>query len=439
MATVLKHRRFVKVDTKRNNNKYWYITLYDDGTVKTEYGRVGYNGQVSSDGPFSQPAAERKFESKIKSKLRGKKDGEKAYTEIDVLEATSDTPKTASKAVDQKNLRQLAAEQIGSGDKEVTKLVSYLVKQNIHTIVENTTIQYNAQTGNFSTACGTVTLDTIDDARKFLEKLAKHVSNKRFKGKIVERNLESYLTLIPQHLGMKAPALDRLCPDLDAVKKQNQLLDSLEAGISVFKQSATQDEDKKEDDTPKVWDVSLARVDAKKELDRIRRLYRKTAKSMHTSSSLDVKRVFTVRIKQMADAFEKKGKAIGNIMQLWHGTRVANILSILAKGLIIPPARSSHCTGRMFGNGVYFSDQSTKALNYSHGYWGGFKDNNCFMFLADVAMGKTYTPRSWSEPFPKAGHDSTFAKASVSGVMNNEMIVYKLAQCNLVYLVEFGS
>ena len=37
----------------------------------------------------------------------------------------------------------------------------------------------------------------------------------------------------------------------------------------------------------------------------------------------------------------------------------------------VPPANASHCTGRMFGNGVYFSDQSTKALNYAYGYWGG--------------------------------------------------------------------
>ena len=91
----------------------------------------------------------------------------------------------------------------------------------------------------------------------------------------------------------------------------------------------------------------------------------------------------------------------------------------------------------MFGPGAYFSDQSTKSLNYAYGYWGGSADNNCFMFLADVAMGKAYTPSSWGSGFPKRGYDSTFAKAGKSGVRNNEMIVYKTNQANLKYLIEF--
>ena len=61
------------------------------------------------------------------------------------------------------------------------------------------------------------------------------------------------------------------------------------------------------------------------------------------------------------------------------------------------------------------------------------------MFLSDVAMGKYYVPSGPSSNLPKKGYDSTFAKAHKSGVMNNEMIVYKLNQCNLTYLVEFGK
>lgn len=92
----------------------------------------------------------------------------------------------------------------------------------------------------------------------------------------------------------------------------------------------------------------------------------------------------------------------------------------------------------MFGNGVYFSDQSTKSLNYASGYWDGkAKDNNCFMFLSDVAMGKEFTPSSSSHNLPKPGYDSTYAVGGKSGVMNNEMIVYSLNQINLTYLVEF--
>lgn len=159
---------------------------------------------------------------------------------------------------------------------------------------------------------------------------------------------------------------------------------------------------------------------------------------MHVSHQLDVKLVYEVEIKVMKEAFESYGKKVGNVMQLWHGTRVSNLLSILKSGFVIPPSNAPHCTGRMFGNGVYFSDQSTKSLNYSFGYWGGAQDQNCFMLLNDVAMGRCFVPKIWSHNYPKKRYDSTFAKARWSGVINNEMIVYDTRQINPKYLVEFS-
>ena len=159
---------------------------------------------------------------------------------------------------------------------------------------------------------------------------------------------------------------------------------------------------------------------------------------MHSSSSMGVSGVYEVKIGHMAEAFEKC--PIQNIMELWHGTGIGNLLSILKSGLIIPK-HASH--GRLYGNGVYFSDQSTKALNYAAGYWSGNRTNNCFMFLADVRMGSPYIPSGYGsrysgrEQFPMSGYDSTFAKGGNSGVLNNEMIVYQLNQINLKYLVEF--
>ena len=67
----------------------------------------------------------------------------------------------------------------------------------------------------------------------------------------------------------------------------------------------------------------------------------------------------------MARSFWRDGGVtVGNVQELWHGTRAGNLLSILRAGFTIPPANAPHVTGRMFGNGVYFSDQSTKSLNY---------------------------------------------------------------------------
>jgi poly [ADP-ribose] polymerase len=124
---------------------------------------------------------------------------------------------------------------------------------------------------------------------------------------------------------------------------------------------------------------------------------------------------------------------------LWHGTRIFNVLSILKSGLLLPKTLSTmQIAGAMFGNGLYFSDQSSKSLNYSRGYWdGGPRDRNCFMLLVDVALGSSYIPKGSYETLPKAGHDSTFAKPGVSGILNNEYIVYRPSQANIKYLVEF--
>ena len=135
----------------------------------------------------------------------------------------------------------------------------------------------------------------------------------------------------------------------------------------------------------------------------------------------------------MREAYERHGANLSNKRKLWHGTKASNLLSILRQGLVIPPSHSPHCTGRMYGNGLYFSNVSTKALNYATTFWGrGGDTRRTFMFLADVAMGRYHL--GGRGPF--SGYDSVWAKGGTN-VINDEQIVYKLSQANLIYLVEF--
>lgn len=87
---------------------------------------------------------------------------------------------------------------------------------------------------------------------------------------------------------------------------------------------------------------------------------------------------------------------------------------------------------------MYFSDQSSKSLNYSVGYWGrdGVDNGSVFMLNASVAMGKAHTPTRPINARP-SGYDSIYAKGGQSGVMNNEMIVPHLDQFRLDFLCEF--
>lgn len=60
------------------------------------------------------------------------------------------------------------------------------------------------------------------------------------------------------------------------------------------------------------------------------------------------------------------------------------------------------------------------------------------MFIADVAMGNAYTPSGPTRNNPPSGYDSYFAQAKKSGVMNNEMIVFRTSQVQLRWLIEFA-
>lgn len=114
-------------------------------------------------------------------------------------------------------------------------------------------------------------------------------------------------------------------------------------------------------------------------------------------------------------------------------------------------------TGRMFGDGVYFSDQSTKSLNYSIGRAPGMmstvQTDSTFMFVADVALGWEFRPHAegftyfTNEALQKAHagrgrkgrpFTSINVKGGTCGVMNNEIIVWNTDQINLKYLVEFS-
>lgn len=430
MSETLKHARFIKSNVSGNNNKFWYITLFDNASTLTEFGRVGSNPQKSSKSFGSQSAAESFYDKKVKEKQSPRK----GYTQLKVLTEGQETQQVASGS-----LTDIALKQIESNSPETAKLIKYLSKKNIHNIVSSTTIEFDESKGTFSTPCGIVTQEGIDEARELLGEISTYVKDENFDAPEYVKFIQDYIQLIPRKVGRKL-IISEVIPNEESVQKESQILDALTASLQ---QVLTNDDvdDKKVVDAPKVFDVKVDVVNDQSIIDHIIKFFNKTRNSMHTSSNLRVKKVYSINIAQMHEAYEAKGKNIGNEMELWHGTRVENVLSILKGGLLMPKNHSGHVTGAMFSTGLYFSDQSTKSLNYSQGYWNRSRgmDNNCFMFLANVAMGKYFIPDGPRSDLPKKGYDSTFAKAHKSGVMNNEMVIYDVSQCDLTYLVEFSS
>lgn len=417
-------RTLILTNAQGNNNKFWEGVLYENGDVLCRWGRVGSKGQQK----LFEGKGEKFLESKIRSKTK------KGYEEMD---AADDAGEVESKTIKGSGLRAVAKKQIkGSGCKVTDKLIDYLVQVNRHDIktASGGRISLDDE-GLIKTDVGrAVSQDTIDNARDHLVILSKCIGKSDYKSVDFYDNLNAYLKKIPQKVGARRGWEKTFLSDQTAIQRQGALLDSMEAALQAFQATPVVASDGKEDT---VFNVELTLIKDDKELQRIDRLYRKTQQRRHACAHLKIKNVYNVHINHMAKAFDEHGARLNPIWELWHGTRASNLLSILKGGLVIPPSNASHVCGRMFGNGAYFSDQSTKSLNYAYGYWGGNRDNNCFMFLAQVGMGKFYVPRG-PQSFPR-GYDSVYAQGGKSGVLNNEMIVPKVSQCNLTRLVEFSA
>lgn len=422
MSEIIEEVRLILSDVGQNSNKYWVGRLFDSNDVETEWGRVG----VTKDSKLFPGKGKSFFDKKKNEKLK------KGYTELRTV--ASGTTKTQT--VSQGNLQDIARKQIQTTKPQLQKLIDRLVAANVHQITSNTQIKYDAGTGLFTTPLGIVTLDAIQEARDFLVDIQPFIKKGDHANKKLFELTGKYLRLVPQNVGMKLDTRT-LFPDDDSLKKQSDLLDSLESSYKALQSTPAKD-DSQGISEEKVFDVSLDVVEDQREVDRINKFYRSTANGSHASYRLGIVKVYKLQLKQMAEGFET-GKKAGNIQELWHGTKKANLLSILKSGLRVSPPNTAAIAGKMFGNGIYFSDQSTKSLNYAYGYWDGKYEKDCFMLLSDVAMGKSYTPSAYGDrhSLPRPGYDSTFAKGGQSGVSNNEMIVYRDNQVNIKYLVEF--
>lgn len=434
MPTVIEHKKFSLTNLGNNNNKYWNVTLYDNDDVMSEWGRQGHSASTQSKTWYG---VGRSFmETKIRTKEK------KGYIENEVVEGSGTVTATTTAAVRNRDIKDIARKQIKHSNPLVQKLVDYLVDINAHNILTATKgrITYDTSTAQFRTTQGVVIPAQVLRARVLLNSISYEIANKNWD---IEEELNEYLSLIPRDFGRSRMSPEDILPDLSSVQQENDLLDGLDVSFVGVTTTPTKKKkkkkSKKKDSAPQVFNVGMTIITDKKVISMIRNLYQQTRKSMHVSNNLSIKTVYSVDIASMKAAFDKYGAKLSNIRQLWHGTKASNLLSILRGGLIIPPSSSRHCTGRMYGDGIYFSSVSTKALNYATNFWGGGSSDRTFMFLADVAMGKYHLASGGWGNYPVSGTNSTWAKGGGSGVINDEMIVYRLDQANLVFLVEFCS
>jgi poly [ADP-ribose] polymerase len=246
--------------------------------------------------------------------------------------------------------------------------------------------------------------------------------------------VNEFLRIVPQNVGRTVKGfINENFSTPEGIKRQLDLLQSLE--VSYQTMQSQQPAAKTEGVIEKVFDVGVKLLEDQIEYERLKKHFYDSKRSIHNYSNVHVANIYEVDIRSMTQAFDKDN--VGNHREYYHGTNIANCLSIFKSGLKVRPPSSAAIAGSLFGGGCYGADCSSKSLGYSLGRWGqGSSKDGAWLFICDFAMGRGFEPSTYGIKGIPVGYDSCIAWAKKTGLHNNEFIVYKDHQVKIKYLIE---
>ncbi len=377
--------------TPDNNNKYYTMTW--DGvspTFEVERGRVEVTKIKEKPVPIS------KYDSVLRSKLK------KGYKDMTSLMAVESDTKVAFKK---------------EADNKVQNFVELMERY-----------RNNLVSATYTKASST-TKAQVDEAQRILNELTASASlTDTQKNELL---IDLYST-IPRKM---AKVQDHLIPNIkleDILSKEQDNLDAISSTV----ESVTHTQH----DATLLTNIGLhmETVDP----SRIKEIqYLLDQKPYYSSTPLGKMNidVFKVVNEKEDKIYSKKKEQlpIKDSRYLIHGTRCSSVLSIFEQGLKIRPAGNYQFSGKVYGDGNYYSETVAKSLNYT----GNDKDK--ILLVYEVLIGKPFVYSGWyrGNSFPlteqelaKRGFHSTFVEAG-NGLLNSEIIVYNEQQQRLAYLI----
>lgn len=451
---VIKSATLNKTDLANGNNKFYQIEAHvsKDGSkfrLYSCYGRVGTPGTKEERIPGqSQHALEDAFNSLLSEKTSKKK----GYQEVKVA-----STKLGSDVGNQLILSDdIKKDKVKTTTKTKAKIrMDAATSKLVQTLYDEAGQACKSQlnTGQLKATAenplGTLTLSQIDEGRAILQEIQQLIAkNKRIidTDDIKLLNLSNkFYTTIPQVIPLRPKKADgdkamkeylqsfalNNAQKLDEKEDLLELLSDVEGLSSGF--ASTDIESKYLEINCKFDLLPNDSAEFKHVLN-----YVMETRSNHHRWGVSIKHIWKVDNGQHPSNGPVITK-IGNVKELFHGSRSANILGICKKGLLMRPP-GVYITGSMFGNGIYFADQSSKSEQYSTARFGGSRGSSStyYMFVADVALGKIMkykNAQSWLTEPPRGYHSVQGEKGY--SLLHNEFIIYTPRQHILKYLIEF--
>lgn len=170
---------------------------------------------------------------------------------------------------------------------------------------------------------------------------------------------------------------------------------------------------------------------------------------LHPETQNQVKAVYTVHnlrtYGNMCSYMESRGMDKADVHFLYHGSLNANQWGLITQGPHANPPKGVTITGKMFGYGVYFADNSKKSVNYtslSGSYWAHGEEETAFLQVYKVAYNKPLDLYRWDPSCSMmrkgniGAHDAVFAHKNKGFLVNNEIIAYDDRAFTIAYLIE---
>lgn len=398
--------------TSDNHNKF-YKMIPQGNNLHVEYGRIGAEKFQTKDYPIGR------FDSILREKLnKGYKDQTHLIQEAITIE---ETKKSEYKPIPDSVVKQ------------IVERLQQMAKSTID--------------ANYRVSSNVVTQDMIDTAQKYLNKLSAIKSVATFNKTLIElfETLPRKMKKVDDYL---AKSTDEFS---DIITHEQALLDVM-AGQVIQK---IIEEDTDEKDETKAAKTILEAMGL--EITPITADEEKYIKKMLGDLSGRFKNAWKVKNIKTEKAFDQFLLDNGEkeIQHLWHGSRNENWWSIINQGLVLRPTNAV-ISGKMFGYGLYFANKANKSIGYTSSYgsrWAGGRSDSGFLSLYKVIYGTPFIVNknyySYSISFStldydklqkiQPGADSLHALKNVTGLREDEIIIYKENQATIEYLVEVSA
>lgn len=443
-------------DIKTNHNKYYGIELHQAGEryrVYTHYGRTDdLENNPNAGVRETRHVATRSQAEALYTKIYKQKTSKrKGYKEVSLASSKIGSEKargTASGELDAKTL-----ERTEGGKKPVIKksqlpvdvqdLVTYLYEEATNALTSTVNVKITAR--GIETPLGILTIGQIEKGEETLSELWDLYQAGVRPGtsdywKMVDLSGE-FFTAIPHRIGRSRRQVKEAVIDtLSEFETKQQTIQLMKDMLAVNGDGGDVLYNSEVDEQYQALGCTLAPIERK--TSEFREMKDYVEKSQIKSQTIQVKRIFkVVRPKEHA-AYDL---SVGNERYLFHGSRIANWVGLLSRGILLPKIVVSMGVNRTdagwLGHGIYFGDAACTSLYYTT----PGRRKTRLMCVAKVGLGKVkeYKKITYGLTAPPPGYDSCHGVRNQPGInsqfYDDEYVIYRTEQQRMDYLVEFAA